>query len=243
MFIKSLFINFLNSSFKIIVLSNFFKKQLMDIGIHDQKIVISTIMINYKNYQNTLNISQKRNINILFLSNLNKDKGIYKLINSIPLIVRSVTNITFTISGNGAEYYNIKKNVLRLRLNNYINMTGNVDGVKKHMTFNEADMFVFPTSHGEGFPTVIAEAMASGLPIIATRVGAIPEVIEDGVNGLLLSKPDPQEIADKIIYLLKRPELMKRMGDINREKAKAYDVKVVTQKIISIYNEVLSAKS
>ncbi len=242
-FLKKIIFNFFDSSNKIIVLAAILKKQLINLGILESKIIISTIIINYKKYQYILNNFQKRNINVLFLSNLNKDKGLYELINAIPFVTRSISNVKFIISGDGMEYANVKKIVSRLGLFNYINMTGNVDGVKKYMTFNEADIFVFPTSHGEGFPTVMAEAMASGLPIIATKVGAIPEVIEDGVNGLLLSKPDPQEIAEKIIYLLERPELMKRMGDINREKAKAYDVKVVTQKIISIYNEVLSAKS
>ena len=85
--------------------------------------------------------------------------------------------------------------------------------------------------------------MAAGLPIIATGVGAIPEVVEDGVNGIILSSPDEHELARAVIYLLNSPELMKKMGERNREKAKNYDVSVVCDRLVRIYDEVIAAKS
>lgn len=82
-----------------------------------------------------------------------------------------------------------------------------------------------------------------GLPIIGTGTGAIPEIIEHGINGLIISRPDEHELAAAIVWLLNRPKLMKKMGAINREKAKSYDVSVVCKQLVRIYDEVTASRS
>ena len=81
------------------------------------------------------------------------------------------------------------------------------------------DVFVAPSQNEEGLGMVFLEAAASGLPLIGTRLGGIPEVVQDGINGLLLDRPhDPEELAIKILTLLENPDLQLRLGRQGREQ-------------------------
>jgi UDP-glucose:(heptosyl)LPS alpha-1,3-glucosyltransferase len=103
-----------------------------------------------------------------------------------------------------------------------------------------SDVFVFPTIY-EPFGLVIVEAMASGLPVITSRVAGAADVIIDGVNGLLLRNPsDVNDLAVKIELLLSNAELRKTMGERAREAAEKLSWGRVAQKTIDVYNSVLS---
>jgi UDP-glucose:(heptosyl)LPS alpha-1,3-glucosyltransferase len=103
-----------------------------------------------------------------------------------------------------------------------------------------SDMFVFPTIY-EPFGLVIVEAMASGLPVITSRVAGAADLIIDGVNGLLLRAPsDVNDLAAKIELLLSNPELRKTMGEHARETAEKISWDWVAQKTIDVYNGILS---
>ena len=97
---------------------------------------------------------------------------------------------------------------------------------------------VFPSKWFEGFPTVIAKAMAHGKPVIASRMGAIPEIVDNGVTGLLCNPGDVDDLAEKIDYLWKRPDLCQEMGRAGLEKArKEYSKETVYTKLIKIYEK------
>lgn len=239
--LRYLFIKSVSLADCIIVLANNFKIKLIEFGISEKKINVFPIAIEYDRH-NMLKRKENKNqtVNVLFMSIFYKDKGIYEILNAIPLIINNdiKSNIKFILAGEGPERTNIIKLVNKLNLSKVIEIPGYVDGDEKIEYFSNGDIFLFP-SHGEGFPTVIAEAMAAGLPIIATPVGAIPEVIEDGVNGIIISKPDPQEIAEAIIFLAKNPDLRRRMGAANREKAKNYDVSLVVNQLLNVYQKII----
>ena len=111
------------------------------------------------------------------------------------------------------------------------------DGVLQHMA--ASDMFLFPT-RTEGFPNAVLEAMASGLPVVATRVGAIPEMIEEGKGGLLVGGGDLQELVCALGFLLVRPEVRQRMGWFNHRKCReSYAYSVVAPRLASIYRRAL----
>ena len=103
-----------------------------------------------------------------------------------------------------------------------------------------SDLFLFPTSHPEGFPNAVLEAMAVGLPVVATRVGAIPEMIEDGKGGLLVNSLDTDELVSTLQTLIANPEMRLQMGEFNRRKAQTeYSYSVVIPRLISLYQQVL----
>ena len=102
-----------------------------------------------------------------------------------------------------------------------------------------SDLFLFPTSHPEGFPNAVLEAMAVGLPIVATRVGAIPEMVEDGKGGWLVNSLDTDELVSAMQTLIANPEMRLQMGEFNRRKAQTeYSYSVVVPQLISLYQQV-----
>lgn len=104
---------------------------------------------------------------------------------------------------------------------------------------NSSDLFLFP-SYFEGFPNAVIEAMAMGLPVVATRVGAIPEIVEDGAGGLLIDNPDEHEIVSALRLLISDPEMRLRMGLFNRRKSRTeYSYSVVIGKLVSFYQKIL----
>ena len=111
------------------------------------------------------------------------------------------------------------------------------DEVVQHM--RASDLFLFP-SRTEGFPNAVLEAMASGLPVVATRVGAVPEMIEEGKGGLLVGRADLHELADVLGFLLAKPEVRRRMGRFNRRKClESYAYSVVAPRLASLYRRIL----
>lgn len=103
-----------------------------------------------------------------------------------------------------------------------------------------SDLFLFPTFHAEGFPNAVMEAMAMGLPVISTRAGAIPEMIDDGMGGLLIDDRDVDAIVSALRNLISEPDKLSRMGLYNRRKCQAeYSYSVVIDKLASIYQQIL----
>jgi glycosyltransferase involved in cell wall biosynthesis len=97
-----------------------------------------------------------------------------------------------------------------------------------------ADVFVLP-SLSEGFGIVALEAMAMGLPIVATKVGGLLEIIKDGENGFLVEPRNPVEIAEKCALLLTNDDLRTSISRNNREKAKDYSWEKVIERLENVY--------
>ena len=86
---------------------------------------------------------------------------------------------------------------------------------------HQADVLAL-SSRSEGLPVVLLEAMAAGLPLVATKVGGIPDIVEDGGNGYLVNAKSPEEIAERLMILLRNDKIREEMAAKNREKAMLY---------------------
>jgi glycosyltransferase involved in cell wall biosynthesis len=116
---------------------------------------------------------------------------------------------------------------------------GHVSGTAKAKAFLEADIYLFP-SYSEGMPNSVLEAMSFGLPIVATTVGGIPFIVENGVNGFTTTERTPEILAGLLQQLINDKNLRYSMGIANSEKAKEafYSDKVV-QRMEQIYTRLL----
>ena len=143
-----------------------------------------------------------------FVGRLEKEKGIVNFVSAIPLVLRQTKGVKFFIVGTGKlidEVRNVIGNYTNVRL------FGWVPNKRLPRILNEIKLLVVP-SHTEGLPAVVLEAMACGVPVLATAVGGIPDVIKDGKTGFLLRSNDPKHIAEKIVELLNRPELLEKVS-------------------------------
>lgn len=119
-----------------------------------------------------------------------------------------------------------------------VTLTGPVKRVDVPGVLRACDIAVQP-SRTEGFPLTVIEAMAAGLPVVASRVGGIPEAVEDGVTGMLVPPCDPQALAEALRWMVEHPKGREEMGKRGRERAQLFDVHTIASQLDEIYREVL----
>jgi glycosyltransferase involved in cell wall biosynthesis len=100
---------------------------------------------------------------------------------------------------------------------------------------------VFPSIY-EAFGIVLLEAMACGKPVVASNVGGIPFVVEEGKTGLLFESGNVEDLADKIVTILKDEELREKMGEAGRERAKEFTWDKIAERTVEVYKEILKGK-
>jgi len=179
----------------------------------------------------------------LFLGDWSPRKGVQDLVAATALAVRSGFNGYVHLAGFAKEPGQTEALEESLRTSgcaSRIRVLGTLTGPDKEDTLAKAACLVLP-SYGEGLPMAILEAMSHALPIIATPVGAIPELITEGVEGFLVRPGDVQSLADRLVHLGANADLRVRMGKAARRRVEAeYDLEVMAQRVSRVYDEVLS---
>jgi len=201
------------------LLANSLESDLKKLGIFNKEITtihngvdINIFKPNLKNnIREELSIPEE-NIIILYVGRLSRVKGIEYLIESFKRVNSKYKNLTLLIVGDG-ELRTVCKRMCR-GYNNII-FTGTRTDINKVMS--SADIFVLP-SLSEGCPNAVLEASASGLSVIATKVGAVPELVENNKTGFVVTPKNVEELREKIQILIDDDELRKEMG----RKARKY---------------------
>ncbi|MBR1706873.1 MAG: glycosyltransferase family 4 protein [Bacteroidales bacterium] len=157
---------------------------------------------------------------ILFLSNLIRTKGVDVLLEACRILKERGCRFQCSLVGAASADYpagTLASAISERDLDGLVTWSGGKYGADKQAELQAADIFVFPTFYPkECFPLVILEAMSAGLPVVSTPEGAIPDLVQDGVTGLLCKKKDPVSLADALQRLLSDPELRRRMGAAGR---------------------------
>ena len=131
----------------------------------------------------------------------------------------------------------IKRSIYSLGLSNRVFLLGERNDVPSILA--SSDVFVLP-SNWEGLPYTVIEAMMAGLPVVATSVGGVPELVEDGVTGFLVPRSDPEALAEALQRLIDDPELRERMGKAGRQKAMCeFTLDRMLRETEKVYEEVL----
>lgn len=159
-------------------------------------------------YSNTYIKRANKKVKVLFMGRIGQRKGAYDLINAVTKI--RFLNFTLDLVGDG-EGNKLRNIVNNENLNNLVNIHDWVPHDKVGKLYDEADILVLP-SYAEGMPMSILEAVGKGLPVIATNVGGIPEVVIDGRNGFVISPGDIEALAGKLEILIRDAILREEMG-------------------------------
>jgi glycosyltransferase involved in cell wall biosynthesis len=179
---------------------------------------------------------------ILSVGRLYARKGLFTLIESMALVTRKFKNAKFIIAGKGLsnEMKKLVSYATKLGVKDNIVFTGYFPDKKLPRLYQAADVFAFSTFY-ENLPFAVLEALSTGLPVVTTRVGGIPEMIEDGKNGFLVEPFNSRELADRILYYLEHPAAASEMALLARKTIEnQFDWRLIVKKVVKVYDEALS---
>lgn len=187
---------------------------------------------------------------ILFVGTVCEKKGVRQLIQAMPQIVKAVPNATLQIVGRDwfdpESHQSFTKYMCRLippELKSHITFTGPINHSALPNLIAAAAVCAYP-SHMEAQGIVLIEAMAMGKSVVASETGPGPEVIEDGVSGLLCNPRDPVSIAEKIITLLMNADLRRQLGDQARSRVGSmFSTHVLIERNEGFYRRCIGAKN
>ncbi len=235
---------------KIIAVSHFTKGELLNYyKVPEEKIRVihNGVDVNkFKPTENKRKIKEELGLNpddlaIVSVGRLYARKGLFTLIESMPAVVKRFNKAKFIISGKGQsdEMRKLINYADKLGVKDSIIFTGYYPDKKLPKLYQAADMFAFSTFY-EHHPFAVLEALSTGLPVVTTNVGGIPETIESGKNGFLVEPFNPKQFADRILYLLEHPTEASEMGALARKTIlERFDWRIVVKDALKVYDEAL----
>lgn len=179
---------------------------------------------------------------ILSVGRLYARKGLFALIESMALVTRKFRNAKLIIAGKGLsdEMKKLVSYATKLGVKDKIVFTGYFPDKKLPRLYQAADVFAFSTFY-ENLPFAVLEALSTGLPVVTTNVGGIPEMIEDGKNGFLVEPANSRGLANRILFYLEHPTTASEMAFLARENIENhFDWRLIVEKVVKVYDEALS---
>lgn len=186
-----------------------------------------------------LNLPENNPI-ILFFGSLVTYKGPDILLDAFKIVKTKFPDVKLIFAGRGQlqEYLRVK--AVKMGLDNDVTFAGFVPDELKPLYFKSADIFSLPSTNlAESFGIVNLEAMAAGIPIVASKIGGIPDIVKQGENGLLAEPCNSQSLANEISQLLEDEHLRARMGADGLAKVQDYSWDIIAKRTEDLYKELL----
>ena len=207
------------SIFKILEFVNYhFSNQIV---VYSERLIEEYSLETYKNkiyiaHEHFLDFSKfeikkkftERNNLVGYIGRLSEEKGVLNIVKAIPEVLKERDDLEFLIGGDGQLRDEIEKYISEKNLNDKVKLAGWIPHENLPDYLNELKLVVLP-SFTEGLPNIMLEAMACGTPVLATPVGAIPDVITDGETGFIMENNSPEYITRNVIRALNHPNLEK----------------------------------
>jgi glycosyltransferase involved in cell wall biosynthesis len=227
-------------------------KMIITVSNHERKLLRKTFGLSYdkiKYIPNGIDVKKFRNISrksvqaekvILFVGRLEKYKGVHILLKAFSRIKKDVPRSRLVVVGTGPYKRNLLRLACQLKLSDSVEFIERVSDKELLRLYCSSSVFVMP-SHYEAFCFALVEAMACGLPVIATSVGGMKEIVQSNVNGFLVNYPlDEVSLADLTAELLTNQELSRRLGDRGRDFVLSrFSWEDIVRELYRTYEEVL----
>jgi len=222
-------------------------EKMVSLGTDPKKITLNyfgTDIRKFKPGQRSEKLKEKLGILgspvVISLRNLTPIYDVESLIKAIPLVLKEVSETKFVIAGKGSQEAELNQLAKSLRVSDSIRFVGFIanDELPKYLT--SSDVYVSTSLSDAGLAASTNEAMACELPVVITDFGDNRKWVEDGVNGFIVPLKDPKTLAEKIIYLLKNPDVGKEFGMRNRKIIEeSYNYYKEMEKMENIYIELI----
>jgi glycosyltransferase involved in cell wall biosynthesis len=213
-------------------------RQLREEGVPSARVTVVPNGIDLSAYPPRTDRSSLRRV--IMVAGLRRIKGLDVLVAAAAKIVASIPDARFVIAGDGLERESTLLQVRKLGIENSFEFLGHRDDVPALLA--EADLFVLP-SRSEAFPNAVIEAMAAGLPVVATNVGGIAELVEQERTGILVPSEDPESLASAVMNLMASPDRARALGRTARQKIEQYSMSSMVARFEELYESELVARS
>jgi len=183
----------------------------------------------------------EKNVKLIsFVGRFSFEKNLFTLIQVGPVLIQEFPNLKFILIGDGEEKENLIKEIKKNNLQNHFIFPGFLEKEQVYEIVSASDLFVLPSFY-ETFSYTVLEAMALGVPVVATKVGGIQELVKTGINGFLVQRNNIKELKEKIKEVLKNKEIVQKFSQNGLLKAQDFsEIKMVQktkQTYISLLNE------
>lgn len=223
--------NILNSCDLIIALGEEWREKIQKYCSTPIKIIYNSVETYNENYYNI------ESNNILFLGRLEREKGIYELLDVAKEIIDKNNNVKFILAGDG-DLDIIKKYINKFNISENIILPGWVSKEHVKKLLMDSMIFVLP-SYNEGLPMSILEAMALGVPIVATNVGSIEEVVKNDVNGKIINPKSRKELKEALMVLIDDKKMRRSYSNNNYKEINVrFSNKINLSKLDGIYKDI-----
>lgn len=185
------------------------------------------------------NIKEEKSeeINLLYVGRLHEVKGLPSLLKAFSTINEKYPEARLNLIGKGPSKDELVELSKRLDISDQTEFTGEIEHSELPKHYQRGDIFILP-SLSEGLSNVLMEAMASGLPIVATDVGGNPELVKDGKGGYLVEPENPSALAEAVISLIEEKDMRDKMGRFNRKYIQEYEQERVLERRAEIFEKI-----
>ncbi len=222
---------FMNKIDVFIAPSNFLRKKLIEGGIPEKKIVVKSHFVKCEEIKPSYEFDNYA----VYMGRLSREKGLFTLLR----VWKKIPNFTLKIMGDESIRSELENFVIQKEISN-VEFLGFIKGPKRFEILRKAMFMIFPSECFENFPYSIIESFACGVPVIASRIGGMEELIEEGKNGLLLEPGEVKDLDQKIIELLNNRELLLKMRYNARKVVEEYYSEELGYKnIMDVYHKAL----
>jgi len=187
----------------VLAVSKALKAKLIELGVPSEKVKVLYNGVDHELFGSREGAAEEGSTQILYIGNLKKEKGVLELAAAFELLLKKYPKARLLYAGAGVYFSEIEGELEKRGIVQHVELLGQVDHSDLPAMIARSTMVVLP-SYNEGVPNVLLEAMSSGKPVVATRVGGIPEVVIDGKTGILCTEKSVSSLADAMDRCLSR---------------------------------------
>ncbi len=220
--------------------SLFLKNKLEEMGFKKQIIHLPNFVKNFENGEERIDERNRKGISVVYFGRLSREKGLLTLLKAVKLLQDNNTvAIKVNIIGEGPLKDILKKTVEREKIHD-VQFLGYMKNEALYREIKRSMVVILPSEWYENNPISVLESFALGKPVIGTKIGGIPELVKNGITGLIFEPGNARDLAEKIKYALNNPEKMVTMGETARSFAEQeLNAEKYYQGLMKIYRSVI----
>jgi glycosyltransferase involved in cell wall biosynthesis len=227
------------------VLSTEERDNFLEAGVPENKVsVLKNVVENRaptpdSHFRTKLKLGEQAPL-LLFIGRFIEAKGLADVIHACKLLRDRDQDFVLLCVGDGPARESAETEVKRLGLESQVRFFGYVTEAEATEFYANSSMLVFPTYHYEGFPMVIFNAAAAGLPIITTRIRAAADYLAEPENCLWVEPRNPDQLAEAMLALITKQEVLNEMGRNNKLLVESFSAEIVTREYVECYSRVMT---